>query len=171
MSVQRCAQHALQLTKMCHHFPLQSAGVHGAVRHCARGGGGGEPFGCCCNFPLLPLPLLSVLCNTALPACLLGNLILSAMLFLSSHQSSHQVCMEAYGIAPEVLVAGDLSARLPYLPSHLDYMLYELLKNSMRAGNSTARNRTGEVISVAVGCWLSPGLHAVRAAQKLHAHR
>jgi [3-methyl-2-oxobutanoate dehydrogenase (acetyl-transferring)] kinase len=42
--------------------------------------------------------------------------------------------MEAYGIAPEVVVSGDLSARLPYLPSHLDYMLYELLKNSMRAG-------------------------------------
>ncbi|WIA32443.1 hypothetical protein OEZ86_003265 [Tetradesmus obliquus] len=48
-------------------------------------------------------------------------------------QRAVQVCMEAYGIAPEVLVAGDLSARLPYLPSHLDYMLYELLKNSMRA--------------------------------------
>ncbi|KAF6261335.1 alpha-ketoacid dehydrogenase kinase [Scenedesmus sp. NREL 46B-D3] len=48
-------------------------------------------------------------------------------------QRAVQVCMEAYGVAPEVVVGGDLAARLPYLPSHLDYMLYELLKNSMRA--------------------------------------
>lgn len=37
-------------------------------------------------------------------------------------------------MAPEVVVSGDRSARLPYLTSHLDYMVYELLKNSMRAG-------------------------------------
>jgi hypothetical protein len=46
----------------------------------------------------------------------------------------HQVCSEMYGLAPEVVVSGDMSARLPYLTSHLDYMVYELLKNSMRAG-------------------------------------
>lgn len=45
-----------------------------------------------------------------------------------------QVCSETYGLAPEVVVSGDMSARLPYLTSHLDYMVYELLKNSMRAG-------------------------------------
>lgn len=48
-------------------------------------------------------------------------------------QRAVQVCSETYGLAPEVVVSGDMSARLPYLTSHLDYMVYELLKNSMRA--------------------------------------
>jgi hypothetical protein len=47
-----------------------------------------------------------------------------------------QVCSETYGLAPEVVVSGDMSARVPYLTSHLDYMVYELLKNSMRAGEA-----------------------------------
>jgi [3-methyl-2-oxobutanoate dehydrogenase (acetyl-transferring)] kinase len=31
--------------------------------------------------------------------------------------------VEAYGAAPEVLVTGDTSLTLPYIPAHLDYML------------------------------------------------
>jgi len=58
-----------------------------------------------------------------------------------------QVCSEAYGLAPEVVVSGDMSARLPYLTSHLDYMVYELLKNAMRAGE--ARQGGG-----VVGVWV-----------------
>lgn len=54
---------------------------------------------------------------------------------LQKHNPTNQpqVCTEAYGLAPEVVVRGDMSARLPYLTSHLDYMVYELLKNAMRA--------------------------------------
>ncbi|KAF8071299.1 hypothetical protein HT031_001382 [Scenedesmus sp. PABB004] len=48
-------------------------------------------------------------------------------------ERARQVCSEAYGVAPEVELSGDLGARLPYLPGHLDYMTYELLKNAMRA--------------------------------------
>lgn len=44
-----------------------------------------------------------------------------------------QVCNETYGASPEVVVSGDLAAKLSCVPAHLDYMLYELLKNSMRA--------------------------------------
>ncbi len=50
-----------------------------------------------------------------------------------------QVCTETYGCAPEVRITGDTHAKMPYIPSHLDYMLYELLKNAMRwvqTGNS-----------------------------------
>lgn len=41
-----------------------------------------------------------------------------------------QVCTETYGMAGDVLVEGE--ALFPYIPTHLDYMLYELLKNAMR---------------------------------------
>ena len=43
------------------------------------------------------------------------------------------MCTEAYGCAPDVLFTGDVQATIPYMPAHLDYMLYELPKNAMRA--------------------------------------
>jgi len=46
---------------------------------------------------------------------------------------SKQVCIETYGAAPEILISGDLHLKVPYIPAHLDYMLYELLKNASRA--------------------------------------
>lgn len=52
------------------------------------------------------------------------------------------MCTEAYGLAPEVTLSGDLQALIPYLPAHLDYMLYELLKNSMRATVERYRGAT-----------------------------
>ncbi|PNW81573.1 hypothetical protein CHLRE_06g252300v5 [Chlamydomonas reinhardtii] len=48
-------------------------------------------------------------------------------------QKTKQVCMETYGTAPDVVVSGDPHVTIPYIPAHLDYMLYELLKNAMRA--------------------------------------
>ena len=47
-------------------------------------------------------------------------------------QRVQQVCRETYGIAPDVRVFGDTKLDITYIPSHLDYMLYELLKNSVR---------------------------------------
>ncbi|EFN56714.1 hypothetical protein CHLNCDRAFT_21859, partial [Chlorella variabilis] len=44
-----------------------------------------------------------------------------------------QAFVEHYGVAPDVFVSGDTSLTIPYIPAHLDYMLYELLKNSARA--------------------------------------
>lgn len=47
-----------------------------------------------------------------------------------------QVCTETFGRAPEVMVSSGSSsqmASMPYIPTHLDYMLFELLKNAMRA--------------------------------------
>ncbi|KAL3141619.1 hypothetical protein ABBQ32_004858 [Trebouxia sp. C0010 RCD-2024] len=48
-------------------------------------------------------------------------------------QRATQVARETYGCAPEVTCTGDLQSTIPYIPTHLDYMLYELLKNAMRA--------------------------------------
>ena len=46
---------------------------------------------------------------------------------------ARQVCIETYGVAPEVVVSGDGAAAIPHIPAHVDYMLYELLKNAARA--------------------------------------
>ncbi|MEW5315770.1 MAG: hypothetical protein WDW38_007176 [Sanguina aurantia] len=47
-------------------------------------------------------------------------------------QKTQQVCIETFGYCPDVVVTGDKTATLSYVPAHLDYMLYELLKNAMR---------------------------------------
>jgi [3-methyl-2-oxobutanoate dehydrogenase (acetyl-transferring)] kinase len=44
-----------------------------------------------------------------------------------------QAFIEHYGVAPDVTLSGDTHLTIPYIPAHLDYMLYELLKNSSRA--------------------------------------
>lgn len=43
------------------------------------------------------------------------------------------MCARKYGDAPDVLVRGRLDLTFPYVPTHLHYILLELLKNSMRA--------------------------------------
>ncbi len=47
-------------------------------------------------------------------------------------QRVQQVCRETYGVSPDVRVLGDTQVDITYIPTHLDYMLYELLKNSVR---------------------------------------
>ena len=43
------------------------------------------------------------------------------------------MCEREFGDAPEVSIRGRKDLTFPYVPSHLYYMLFELLKNSMRA--------------------------------------
>lgn len=43
------------------------------------------------------------------------------------------ICMHSYGMAPEVKLLGATGMKLPYIPEHLHYIFFELLKNSMRA--------------------------------------
>jgi len=43
------------------------------------------------------------------------------------------MCTRKYGDAPEVIMTGRLDLTFPYVPTHLHYILLELLKNSMRA--------------------------------------
>ena len=56
-----------------------------------------------------------------------------------------QVCIESYGIAPEVVVTGDTALKVPCIPAHLDYMLYELLKNAFRAVVENHRKKINEL--------------------------
>jgi len=43
------------------------------------------------------------------------------------------MCTRKYGDAPEVIMTGRLDLTFPYVPTHLHYIMLELLKNSMRA--------------------------------------
>ncbi|KXZ53308.1 hypothetical protein GPECTOR_7g1202 [Gonium pectorale] len=68
-------------------------------------------------------------------------------------QKTRQVCMETYGTAPDVVVSGDPQLTIPYIPAHLDYMLYELLKNAMRYGVSYAGCTGWHPLADQAQCW------------------
>ena len=48
-------------------------------------------------------------------------------------EDAEYMCTRAHGDAPIVTIHGRTDQTFPYVPSHLHYMLLELLKNSMRA--------------------------------------
>lgn len=59
------------------------------------------------------------------------------------------MCERAYGFAPEVVFLGsNLNLSFPYVDSHLYYVLFELLKNSLRATVEF------QVRSTPCACWL-----------------
>eukprot|EP00897_Mesotaenium_endlicherianum_P004541 jgi/Mesen1/4114/ME000216S03372 len=43
------------------------------------------------------------------------------------------VCSQTYGVVPRYVVSGDTDTSLAYIPAHIDYMLFEVLKNASRA--------------------------------------
>lgn len=43
------------------------------------------------------------------------------------------ICLREYGGAPDVTIYGDPAFTFPYVPSHLHHMVFELVKNSLRA--------------------------------------
>jgi pyruvate dehydrogenase kinase 2/3/4 len=48
-------------------------------------------------------------------------------------QDASYICNRTHGDSPEVHIHGRTDLHLPYVSSHISYMLLELLKNSMRA--------------------------------------
>lgn len=46
---------------------------------------------------------------------------------------ARSICLREYGSAPEVIIYGEPSFTFPYIPSHLHHMIFELVKNSLRA--------------------------------------
>ncbi|EKX35983.1 hypothetical protein GUITHDRAFT_155357 [Guillardia theta CCMP2712] len=46
---------------------------------------------------------------------------------------AQNICQRTYGISPKYVVEGDTSILCSYIPTHLEYIIFELLKNAMRA--------------------------------------
>ena len=47
--------------------------------------------------------------------------------------NARDLCEVRYSMSPEVTLHGKTELRFTYIPSHLQHMLFELLKNSLRA--------------------------------------
>lgn len=52
---------------------------------------------------------------------------------LNAGEDATWMCQRQFGDAPEVIVSGNTDLTFPYIPTHLHYILLELLKNAMRA--------------------------------------
>ncbi|XP_057963146.1 pyruvate dehydrogenase (acetyl-transferring) kinase, mitochondrial isoform X3 [Malania oleifera] len=48
-------------------------------------------------------------------------------------EDARAICLREYGSAPEVNIYGDPNFTFPYVPTHLHLMVFELVKNSLRA--------------------------------------
>lgn len=51
----------------------------------------------------------------------------------TASEDARSMCYREYGNAPEVNIYGDPNFTFPYVPSHLHLMIFELVKNSLRA--------------------------------------
>ncbi|KAJ8434795.1 hypothetical protein Cgig2_033745 [Carnegiea gigantea] len=51
----------------------------------------------------------------------------------NASEDARSICMRHYGSAPEIEIYGDPNFTFPYVPSHLHLMVFELVKNSLRA--------------------------------------
>ncbi|GAB4825638.1 hypothetical protein Ancab_008512 [Ancistrocladus abbreviatus] len=51
----------------------------------------------------------------------------------NASEDARAICLRQYGCAPDINIYGDPSFTFPYVPSHLHLMVFELVKNSLRA--------------------------------------
>ncbi|XP_058076699.1 pyruvate dehydrogenase (acetyl-transferring) kinase, mitochondrial-like [Magnolia sinica] len=51
----------------------------------------------------------------------------------SASEDARSICLREYGSAPDIITFGDPNFTFPYVPSHLHLMVFELVKNSLRA--------------------------------------
>ena len=63
---------------------------------------------------------------------------------------ARSICMREYATAPEVSVYGDPDLTFAYVPSHLHHMIFELVKNSLKATNDKYEDSDHEAPHVKV---------------------
>ncbi|GLU05170.1 hypothetical protein SLE2022_222840 [Rubroshorea leprosula] len=51
----------------------------------------------------------------------------------NASEDARAICLREYGSAPNVTIYGDPNFTFPYVPAHLHLMVFELVKNSLRA--------------------------------------
>ncbi|PIN03902.1 Dehydrogenase kinase [Handroanthus impetiginosus] len=51
----------------------------------------------------------------------------------SAREDARYLCMREYGSSPDINIYGDPKFTFPYVPTHLHLMVFELVKNSLRA--------------------------------------
>ncbi|KAJ4721896.1 Pyruvate dehydrogenase (Acetyl-transferring) kinase mitochondrial [Melia azedarach] len=51
----------------------------------------------------------------------------------NASEDARSICLREYGTAPDINIYGDPNFTFPYVPSHLHLMVFELVKNSLRA--------------------------------------
>ncbi|XP_030539968.1 pyruvate dehydrogenase (acetyl-transferring) kinase, mitochondrial [Rhodamnia argentea] len=51
----------------------------------------------------------------------------------NASEDARAICLREYGSAPDINIYGDPSFTFPYVPTHLHLMVFELVKNSLRA--------------------------------------
>ncbi|KAB2009999.1 hypothetical protein ERO13_D10G183100v2 [Gossypium hirsutum] len=51
----------------------------------------------------------------------------------NASEAARAICLREYGSAPDINIYGDPSFTFPYVPTHLQLMVFELVKNSLRA--------------------------------------
>ncbi|XP_020108701.1 pyruvate dehydrogenase (acetyl-transferring) kinase, mitochondrial [Ananas comosus] len=86
------------------------------------------------------------------PDCIgLINTRMSPMLVArAASEDARGICFREYGSAPEVEIYGDTDFTFPYVPSHLHLMVFELVKNSLRAVQERFMNSDKDVPPVRI---------------------
>ncbi|EYU45459.1 hypothetical protein ABFS82_14G000300 [Erythranthe guttata] len=51
----------------------------------------------------------------------------------SASEDARSICLREYGSSPDINIYGDPNFTFPYVPTHLHLMVFELVKNSLRA--------------------------------------
>ena len=60
-----------------------------------------------------------------------------------------EICELKYGVRPTVVINGQLDTRLAHVPTHLEYILTELLKNAFRATIESGKEREAIEVTIA----------------------